>query len=67
MYICLQDLQEAAIKTLKRPVSGEGSKAPMYGMNAKMPDRGLVGEYLICYQDVLLSSWILFHYMVLGR
>lgn len=51
----MQDLREATQEALKRPAADKDSMAPVYGMNAKMPDRHLVGEYLVCYQDALLS------------
>ena len=29
--------------------------APLYGMAAKVPDKRIVGEFLVAYQDLLLE------------
>jgi len=55
--LVLQDLDEAVKEALRYPVgSGEEGMAPVYGMNARMPDRSAVGEFLSTYQDILLST-----------
>jgi len=53
----LKDLEVAVKEALSCP-DGSGSQgmAPVYGMNAQMPDRSVVGEFLSTYQDVLLST-----------
>lgn len=52
----LQDLDEAVKETLQSPSNSNEGMAPVYGMNAKMPDRSIVGEFLTAYQDALLSA-----------
>ena len=53
----LKDLR-GAVEEVKAAMSKgakwEG-KAPMYGMAASVPDRRIVGDFLIAYQDELLS------------
>ena len=51
----MQDLEETVQEVLKDPSVSESGMAPIYGMNAKMPDRSVVGEFLTAYQDALLS------------
>lgn len=51
----VQDLEETVQEVLDKPATSESGMAPIYGMNAKMPDRSLVGEFLTAYQDALLS------------
>ena len=52
-----QDIREAAAELKVNPkASSSGGMAPVYGMGAKSPDRGLIGEFLVAYQDVLLSG-----------
>lgn len=43
-------------EVLEQPVEGDSGMAPIYGMNAKMPDRGAIGDFLTAYQDALLST-----------
>ena len=53
----MQDIKEAAAELAANPKrSSGGGMAPVYGMGAKSPDRGLIGEFLVAYQDVLLSG-----------
>ena len=55
--VCVQDIREAAAELKANPkASNSGGMAPVYGMGAKSPDRGLIGEFLVAYQDVLLSG-----------
>ena len=51
----LQDLEEAVEEAFQSSGGTDEGMAPMYGMNAKMPDRSIVGEFLTAYQDALLS------------
>lgn len=51
----MQDLEQAVHECLQKPSQSDEGMAPVYGMNAKMPDRSLVGEFLSAYQDALLS------------
>lgn len=34
----------------------QGGSAPLYGMAAVVPDRRIVGEFLVAYQDALLEA-----------
>jgi len=40
----------------KKGVVEEEGMAPVYGMASASPDRGLVGEFLLTFQDVLLTG-----------
>lgn len=51
----LQDLEHGVEECLQSPSRSDEGMAPIYGMNAKMPDRSLVGDFLSAYQDALLS------------
>ena len=51
----LQDLEEAVEEAHASSGGTDEGMAPVYGMNAKMPDRSIVGEFLTAYQDALLS------------
>ena len=54
---CVQDIQHSMDELHKHPKNSKsGGMAPVYGMGAKSPDRGLIGEFLVAYQDVLLSG-----------
>jgi hypothetical protein len=51
-----QDL-EAAMEDVRRdPGLSKLGSAPIYGMSAISPDRGIIGDFLEAYQDVLLSG-----------
>ena len=52
---CWQDLEEVVNEVLANPDASDSGMAPVYGMNAKMPDRSIVGDFLTAYQDALLS------------
>ncbi len=54
-WILLKELEEAVDEAFSSAGGTDEGMAPMYGMNAKMPDRSIVGEYLTAYQDALLS------------
>ncbi len=52
----VQDLREC-VKDLQS--GGEHVKdgmAPVYGLASVSPDRNIIGEFLVAYQDVLLSG-----------
>lgn len=34
---------------------GKEGSAPLYGLAGVSPDRGLVGEFLVCFQDAMLA------------
>jgi sphinganine-1-phosphate aldolase len=51
----LRDLEECVAGVLAHPESGGDGMAPLYGMAATVPDRRIVGNFLIAYQDILLE------------
>lgn len=54
----LRDMKECVMGLLAHPDStseGEGM-APLYGMAATVPDRRVVGNFLVAYQDLLLET-----------
>lgn len=52
----LHDLSKAVAELRKDPNCCPDGMAPMYGLAAVSPDRSLINEFLIAYQDVLLSG-----------
>lgn len=51
----VKDLKEA-IATLKAdPKLAKSGNAPLYGMAATVPDRSIVGEFLVAFQDIQLE------------
>ncbi|KAK9813985.1 hypothetical protein WJX73_007983 [Symbiochloris irregularis] len=52
----LEDLQECVAALKADPKCCKDGMAPMYGLAAVSPDRSLINEFLIAYQDVLLSG-----------
>lgn len=50
------DMREA-VATLKANPQGVGSEgsAPLYGLAGVSPDRGLIGEFLVTFQDQMLA------------
>ena len=38
------------------PKAGGDGMAPLYGMAAVVPDRRIVGQFLVAYQDALLEA-----------
>ena len=57
MLDTVQDIREGMEELQRNPkASSSGGMAPVYGMGAKSPDRGLISEFLVAYQDVLLSG-----------
>ena len=55
----IRDLQDAVTEAARRESEGgqdeDQGMAPLYGMAAKVPDRRIVGNFLIAYQDILLE------------
>ena len=51
-----QDLRSAVQELKADPSCCPDGMAPMYGLAAVSPDRSLINEFLIAYQDVLLSG-----------
>lgn len=52
----MQDLQACVADLKSDPKCCPDGMAPMYGLAAVSPDRSLINEFLIAYQDVLLSG-----------
>jgi sphinganine-1-phosphate aldolase len=52
----VQDLQDC-VEVLQRDSAGvKDGMAPIYGLASVSPDRKIIGEFLVAYQDVLLSG-----------
>ncbi len=51
----MQDLKEAVATLKAKPELAKGGNAPMYGMAAVVPDRSIVGEFLVAFQDIQLE------------
>ena len=56
MRLLLQDLQECVDILQKDSAGGKDGMAPIYGLASVSPDRKIIGEFLVAYQDVLLSG-----------
>lgn len=52
----LQDLAACCAAAAADPAAGGGGMAPLYGMAAVVPDRRVVGNFLVAYQDILLQA-----------
>ena len=52
----LQDLQECVDILQKDSTGIKDGMAPIYGLASVSPDRKIIGEFLVAYQDVLLSG-----------
>ncbi|GAB4817396.1 hypothetical protein N2152v2_004442 [Parachlorella kessleri] len=53
----LQDMRESVEEVKRDPKAAvKGGAAPLYGMAAVVPDRRIVGQFLVAYQDALLST-----------
>ena len=51
----LGDIRTAVAALEADPAAaGKGGSAPVYGMSNASPDRGLLGEFLVAYQDTML-------------
>jgi sphinganine-1-phosphate aldolase len=50
-------LREGVAELGRNPkgAGGSGGSAPLYGMANVTPDRGMIGEFLVAYQDVMLA------------
>ncbi|GFH08043.1 uncharacterized protein HaLaN_02942 [Haematococcus lacustris] len=51
----LEDLKEGVRALVANPEAVSGGSAPMYGMSNVTPDRGMIAEFLVAYQDVMLA------------
>ena len=52
----LRDLEECVAGVVAHPEKGDGDgMAPLYGMAATVPDRRIVGNFLVAFQDILLE------------
>ncbi len=52
----LTDLKKACEKLGADPDSVQGGSAPMYGMANVMPDRRMLGDFLVAYQEFQLDT-----------
>ncbi|CAK0780190.1 hypothetical protein CVIRNUC_004963 [Coccomyxa viridis] len=52
----LKDLQECVDILQKDSTGIKDGMAPIYGLASVSPDRKIIGEFLVAYQDVLLSG-----------
>lgn len=54
----LRDIGECVSGLLAHPGTGDSDEgmAPLYGMAATVPDRRIVGNFLVAYQDILLEA-----------
>lgn len=53
----LVDLKEVSQQLLADPTASvSGGSAPMYGMASVVPDRSMVAEFLVAYQDCILEA-----------
>jgi len=50
-----RDLKDCVEQAKKKSPKDSDGLAPLYGMAAKVPDRRIVGDFLIAYQDILLE------------
>jgi sphinganine-1-phosphate aldolase len=56
--VLIKDLSEVSEELVSSPEiakSMSGGSAPMYGMANVVPDRRMVAEFLVAYQDVMLE------------
>ena len=51
-----QDLADVVASLLAGGEAVKDGMAPVYGLASVSPDRGIIGEFLVAYQDVLLSG-----------
>lgn len=52
----VKDLQECCAALRANPGAVKGGSAPIYGMANVSPDRAVLGEFLVTYQDVMLTA-----------
>ena len=52
----VKDLQECILEVQKGPKDGEEGMAPIYGMAESLPDRHIIGDVLVAYQEAALDS-----------
>ena len=52
----VSDLKECIQEVLKGPKDGEEGMAPIYGMAESLPDRHIIGDVLVAYQEAALDS-----------
>lgn len=51
-----QDLRETVQELQSGGEEVKDGMAPVYGLASVSPDRNIIGEFLVAYQDVLLSG-----------
>ena len=54
--MCAQDLRQCVEELQEGGEAVKDGMAPVYGLASVSPDRGIIGEFLVAYQDVLLSG-----------
>ena len=52
----IMDLEECIAEVKKGPKDGEEGMAPIYGMAESLPDRHIIGDVLVAYQEAALDS-----------
>jgi sphinganine-1-phosphate aldolase len=52
----VQDLRECVEELQSGGAAVKDGMAPVYGLASVSPDRGIIGDFLVAYQDVLLSG-----------
>lgn len=52
----VRDLEECIAEVKKGPKNGEEGMAPIYGMAESLPDRHIIGDVLVAYQEAALDS-----------
>jgi sphinganine-1-phosphate aldolase len=55
--LLLADLAQACEALVANPRLVEGGSAALYGVAGISPDRGLVADFLVAYQDTVLSAF----------
>ena len=55
VVFALQDLRDSVDMLKADPDCAKNGSAPMYGMANVMPDRGMIGQFLVAVQDALLT------------
>lgn len=51
----IKDLKECVTEVKCKPELAKGGNAPMYGMAATLPDRSIVGNFLVAFQNAQLE------------
>ena len=54
--VAAQDLRDVVQDLQSGGEQVKDGMAPVYGLASVSPDRNIIGEFLVAYQDVLLSG-----------